>query len=218
MHDWTNEPVSCSGRVTHVDDHSVSLDDGHGFGWNKDAGPPPQVGDHVRVLGEYGYEFYGFVLNDRLVWFLTPEQRAERRARWLADNAQRKRDRFEAARDRLDADYESLPPVLQRRIDQLRAAGGEEWRVDSESYEMFVCTQAAAMAEHFESVDALRAWADLPYDQQRAGFPGLDDGHSGNTFGAACHLAGLLLDGGVERAVVMPQAISPISGDPRYPR
>lgn len=217
--DWRNEPGE-EGVVTRVDKSSITLDSSWGCSWPKDAGPMPRVGDRVKIVGEMGHEFYGMVLNHRLVWWLTPAEREQRRADWLREYHERQERDFVAAEARLDADYDALPRPFRFRIDQLRAAGGRAWRVESESYEMFVCKEAVKMAEHFRTREALAAWKDLSYEDQRAAWDGYDDGHSGNTFGCALMLAALWCDAGLsdqaEALVVQPQAISPIAGDPRY--
>lgn len=67
---------------------------------------------------------------------------------------------------------------------------------------MFACTEAVKIADALAprdvlpDVDAeglLREFYDLPWEEQKQRVPGLDDGHSGNTFGGACALARALI-------------------------
>jgi hypothetical protein len=78
------------------------------------------------------------------------------------------------------------------------------WRRDYESYELFVCEQAASLAA-LPKDGLIRDWYErfrvLPYKAQKVEWPGLDDGHSGNTFGAAVQLA-YRLDTNDRRAIV----------------
>lgn len=217
--DWRAEPFD-EGVVKEVRDHSISLDNSSGFVWREDAGPPPRVGDRVRVLGPMGRPFYGFVVNDELVWFLTPEEREQERQQRIVENNRRREQEFAEAEQQLDMDFDALPPAFQARILSLREAGGREWRIHDESYEMFVCVEAVKIACHFQTREEIARWVDLDYAAQRAEWDGFGDGHSGNTFGAACFLAALWCDTGMadraERLVVQPQAIAPLAGDPRY--
>lgn len=220
---WQDEPCEAgtvkslsvnkdTGRVT-----GITLDTSIGCGWPHDAEADPVIGDHVRIIGPFGRPFYGMAINGRLVWWLTPEQREEKQQRALADIRSRREQNFIDNEARLDEQYEALPPVFRQRIRQLRERGGRDWRVEGESYEMFVCTEAVKIAEHFGTAEEIQRWYALPYKEQKAEWDGFDAGHSGNTFGAACHYAALYAQNPhSERLVATPQAISPLAGDPRY--
>lgn len=215
---WRDEPRN-EGLVERVDGTSVSLDDHTGFVWPDWTDHPiPQVGDRVAVIGGFGHPFYGVVVEGTLVGWLTPEERDQRHRDMVTAMNERREREFVENEAKLNADYAALPLAFQFRIDQLRAAGGRDWRVQTESYEMFVCTEAAKMAAHFTTVEALERWWRLPHGEQRAEWGGYADGHSGNTFGAACHLAREYLRSGdrSEALVAAPQAMAPIAGDPRY--
>lgn len=215
--DWRAEPCE-QGVVTRVDGRSISYGDHWGCGWPDGAGDPPVVGDHLRVLGRFGGEFYGMVVNDELRWYLTPAERTARREKWLRELREKRERAFAENEAKLDADYDALPIPFRIRIDQLRAAGGQDWRIENEAYEMFVCVEAVKMADHFGSRAEIARWYALPYDQQKAEWDGFDSGHSGNTFGCAASLAAKYLDSPdrSESVVVAAAAISPIGGDPRY--
>lgn len=197
---WVEE-----GVITHVDPYatgpgwSVSWGDGMGCGV-RDVGITPKVGDTLTTFGQFGHTFHGQALNGEVLWYLTVEdEEAERQAN-ITKADQDKRDRFEADRARLDATYESLPDTFKERIDKFRRTN-PDWRWQWESYEMFACTEALKIASycsitrladtddgHEPTADEnLAAYRELPYDDQKKA--GIDDGHSGNTFGFACRLA-----------------------------
>jgi hypothetical protein len=137
-----------------------------------------------------------------------------------------RRERFAAARGQLDRDYDSLPPLFKLRIDRFRNAN-PDFRWESESYEMFVCTQAVLLADWAregtetaaEAVAKIEAWDkinsaehDPPYDYQ-ARLAAVR--HSGNTHGCAVALAKRHLTSR-ESVAVMPGALSPLTGTADY--
>jgi len=209
---------------------SVTLSDHTGCGV-REAGVEPKVGDTLTIYGTFGYSFHGQALNGKLLWYLTPEEEEAERQQWLADHDRKKREEFEANREQLDRDYDSLPPLFKMRIDRFRKAN-PDFRWESESYEMFVCTQAVVLAEWAregthtpeEAVAKIEAWNkinsadhDPPYDYraQVDAVPGWADGHSGNTHGCAVMLAKEYLTT-PERIVLEPGALAPLVGTNDY--
>jgi hypothetical protein len=202
-------------------------------------GPKVKVGDTVWLYdggnGGWGSERHGWALNGEIVEWRTPLERVAERLRWLADHDRRKREEFVEERMKLDADFAALPTVLKERIERFRVEN-PDFRIKSERYELFCCTEAAKFAqaarsdrrmgkkdadafwrgtklrreaggtvwdERPDSVAArwlLWAWAlntkayDYDYKWQRKVL-GCSDGHSGNTFGGAMHLAISLVEG-----------------------
>lgn len=158
--------------------------------------PEPQPGDTLRVYGLLGMPMQGQVLNGHVIWYRTPEEREVHRQRQLEDYAAARRRRFDVERAALDAQYDDLPAPFRKRIDRFRSAK-PDFRIDSESYEMFCLAQAALLAAHFGTEEAVRAWnAIRSYDEQmRQAPPGWSDEHSGNTAGAAVALACAVLRG-----------------------
>lgn len=202
-------------------------------------GPPVEAGDTVWIYdggnGGWGSQRHGWALNGEIVEWKTSLERVAERLTWLAENDRRKREEFVDERIKLDADFKSLPTQLQERIERFRAED-PKFRVDSERYELFCCTEAAKFvaaarsdrregkedAEAFWGSAELRAkaagsiWDNRPdsaelrwlmwawalntaayaYDHKRQQeVLGLSDGHSGNTFGGAMHLAAAILRG-----------------------
>ena len=56
-----------------------------------------------------------------------------------------------------------------------------------------VCEDAVRIATALETPEAIKEWHGLDWDAQKAAVPELSDGHSGNSFGAACRFAMLYL-------------------------
>lgn len=198
----------------------------------RDVGVEPKVGDVLTTFGRFGYAFHGQALNGQVLWYLSrAEEEAERQQQLDAMDA-RRRAAFEEAKPKLDADYESLPPVFKKRIDRFRASN-PDFRWESESYEMFVCTQAVALADWArqqvddgedgwveEAVAKITEWdagfrGAADYKAHVALVPGWDDGHSGNTQGCAVALAKEHLRSR-ERVAVLPGALTPLVGSADY--
>ena len=58
-----------------------------------------------------------------------------------------------------------------------------------EGYNRYCCEQAIIIAESLRNKDKIVEFHKMGWGEQKALVPGLDDGHSGNTFGVACRLA-----------------------------
>jgi hypothetical protein len=190
-------------------------------------------GDTIRIHGEgFGSPFHGIDINDTEMFWLTPFERFAERIGRLARHDREQRERYAIEKDRLDATYAALSEPMKGRINRFRAAE-PDFRVKSEGYEIFACSQSDAFAarareaadarEGQHEVDAWFAsgefekehpaqaerpareltqavrwllwWSKLPYERQRELMPAMNDGHSGNTFGAAWFYAIRLLLG-----------------------
>ena len=212
------------GSITRVDppgpggSWGVTYAEGWGCGVSADLGVEPKVGDTFCTYGHFGRPFHGQALNGKLLWYKSEaEMQADHQA-WVDDlNERRERD-FERDRESLDAQYEALPWVLCKRIDRFRAAN-PRFRIEHESYEMFVCTQAAALAEWAEGQEspfnAIEVWEALDFDGQQSAVPAWSGDHSGNTHGCAIGLARTMVTS-TERAAVMPGAMTPLVGSADY--
>lgn len=161
----------------------------------------PKVGDRLRLYGSFGHKVEGIAVNDHVVFYRDQEQREAHRRRWMEDYDATQRRRFTVQQAALDAEFQALPPLLQQRIQRYRDED-PEFRVKSEGYEMFACTEAVKIADALAAPDVLldvdpeavvREFYDLPWEQQKQRVPDLDVGHSGNTFGGACMLARALI-------------------------
>lgn len=56
-------------------------------------------------------------------------------------------------------------------------------------YNRFCCDQGILIAESLRDKEKIIEFHKMNCDDQKKLVPGLDDGHSGNTFGMACRLA-----------------------------
>ena len=113
--------------------------------------------------------------------------------------------------ERTDA---SLPKCFQERIDKFRT-NNDRFRIDYESYEVFCCEQAVVIANACKTPEEIQVFASKKWDEQLKQVPELSDGHSGNTFGASCHLAHWYLSN-PENVIKMHGALSPLVGSDEY--
>jgi hypothetical protein len=158
--------------------------------------PEPKVGDTLRVYARFGSPLRGQVLNGAVIWYRNEKQQAEYNRRWREDLHAKQRREFVLTVAQLDKQYEELPEPFKARLDRFRAED-PAFRERAEHYESFVLQQAALLADHFKTSDAVRAWKAIDdYQEQRAQAPeGWSDDHSNNTHGAAIALACALLGG-----------------------
>jgi len=183
---------------------TVVWDNGTGTGVKAPEGVEIKVGDTIRFYGQgagsVGGRKHGWALNGEVMEWLTPWERFAERVKWLAGYDRDKRERFAKDKARMDARYEALSPPLKARIDRFRAESAD-FRIDSEAYEMVACVDADLIANHLrprveageDAAAVVKEFYDLPWEKQVE--IGIDQGHSGNTFGGACSLARALLLG-----------------------
>ena len=184
----------------------------------------PVVGDRLRLYGRgFGYEVRGVVIEG--VGTVRYESEAELRDRYLRERAERdavKQRALDEQRAERDLRVRELPPPLRARVERFQRAR-PTWRRDFEPYELFVCEEAAKLAEHFADVDVgdggavyrLNEWAQLGYAEQQQEVT-LSDGHSGNTFDHTVVLARLLLLEDDELVIKMHGALCPLVGCEEY--
>ena len=157
-------------------------------------GVEPHAGDEAKFYGRgIGFPVRGLTLNGRVVFYRTAQEEDERHRQAVEADKRKRRDDFEReGRAKLDADYATLPAEFKRRLDGLRRRN-PDFRWEYEGYEMMVCRDAALIALALKDADTVRAFGAAPYEEQRRRVPELNDGHSGNSFGAAVRLAWLYL-------------------------
>lgn len=201
----------------------ITSSDGWSF-YVPDKGVEPRVGDSARFYGRgIGSIVRGLDVAGREIFYRTPAEQEEQNKRDVERMAQEQRDRFEKNRPQLDADFNDLPLEFQLRISGLRDRNAD-FRWKYEGYEMMVCVDAVKIANacrDAQTGERLRKlgirlkegeWDDTPagrlsafgainsaangyqYKLQEEVIPGLSDGHSGNSFGAAMRLAWLYLE------------------------
>jgi hypothetical protein len=212
-HDETIETVSASddGWQIVTKEHTGAFIAKREMEW--DAKFDPQPGDTITLYTEGMSSVAGFALNGKLMYLLSER---EMNLKWLSFRAKLRRqrlERFEIEKVELDRKYAELPASLKARIDRFRAAD-PEFRAEAEAYEMAAVYDAPKIAVALagregwsldgnlfadQSVkdveEAVQAFRDLDYEQQKELVPTLDPGHSGNTFGAATMLAFRVLAG-----------------------
>lgn len=204
-------------KVTKGDDYySITMKDSYGFGLDKKYKAKPRVGDEIEVIsynGPFG-TIKGVYLNGEKVFYKTDEEiEAEHEARVKEMNERDKRN-FEENKAKLDARYDSLPPIFRQRIDRFRR-NNPDFRVKFESYELFCCEEAVKIADACGDPSKVQAFSLMQYETQKLAVPGLSDDHSGNTFGMATHLAYWYLQE-IENVVKMHGSLSTLVGSEAY--
>lgn len=201
----------------------------HGYGVERvdgwylyldDVGIEPEPGDMMRCYGlGIGHPVRGIIIEGKGTVRYRTE--AEEEAEWQRRAEERDREKradLDEHRAERDLAVRELPRPLRERIEGFQRAR-EDWRRDFEPYELFVCQEAAKVAEHFEGENAvyrLNEWAELSYDEQRASWDGMSDEHSGNTFGQALALARMLLLHEDAEVQQMHGALCPLVGCEEY--
>lgn len=174
---------------------SIVLEGGTGFGFKAsflEGKKPPQVGDTCRVYAGWGSRIRGVDLRYEPVFYKTPDELDAEHKEWIADHRERQHKEFEKNRRKLDRQFSSLPDVFQRRISWFRA-WNPDFRWQNEGYEMMVCVDAVKIAETMKTVKGVQRFQRASWKKQREMVPGLEEGHSGNSFGCAVLLAKLYL-------------------------
>ena len=148
----------------------------------------PKVGQVIETYGAFGQTIQGICINGKTAFFKGEIQLENERQRLLKLEEEKEIKNFKLSKNKLDADYESLPDVFKKRIDILRQ-NNKLFRQKYEPYEMRCCIDAVKIAEALKTVDEYNKFVRLAYDKQMKRVKDLDDGHSGNSFGCACQLA-----------------------------
>lgn len=165
-------------------------------GWlsmSNESGVVPKIGDVARFYPRaYGYSVRGLSIV-KVVRYRTEEEEKECHRKWCEDYHRKKREDFEKGKAALDAQYESLPPEFRARLDRLRR-NNSDFRWDHEAYEMSACVDAVKIARTLKTGDAVHAFGEEKWEVQKGMVSGLFKGHSGNSFGAAVHLAVIYLE------------------------
>jgi len=172
---------------------SIKRDDGWSFFVPWDSPVEPKVGMLARFYGGgLGYTVRGLTLDGTTVYYRTEAEEAERLRLEIEENDRRRREEFERNRENHGRRIDALPEPLRKRFRAIQAK--ESDRHTWESYELFCCEQAVVIADALGSPDAVDRFRDQNWEEQKAAVPGLDEGHSGGTFGGACRLAKFYLE------------------------
>lgn len=215
-----NENYQETTIITKVEEDSkdwyfISIDS-RGCGLEKKYGVVPKAGDSLTIHtkgGAFG-TIRGMDLNGKKIFYKTDEELESERVEWLRKNEEEKQQKFKENVANMDEQYNALPKCFQERIDKFRA-NNERFRIDYESYELFCCEQAIVIANGCKTVEVFKEFTKKDWKEQIKQVPELSDQHSGNTFGAACHLAYWYLTN-PENVVKMHGALSPLVGSEEY--
>ncbi len=177
----------------------------------------PKPGMVARFYGKgFGYGVRGLDIDGRQVFYRTEEEDEQHHAESAQKHQDDKKREFEeTGRAELDAQYEALPELFQRRIDKFRNTN-PDFRWQYEGYEMFACTEAVKIATALKTLDAVQAWGKLDSAEQYEQVPELSHDHSGNTFGTACRLAQWYLCDEPEYVIKEHGALTPLVGCEAY--
>jgi hypothetical protein len=173
---------------------SLSFDGGMCCGMEKTDLVTPKVGDRFTLWGKgFGFSFRGQAINGIVVWYRSEaEDREHRRAEHDKREAEQKAE-YEAKRAEYDAQIAELPEPFRERIQGYLARNPDfGWKFLP--YELMCCEQAVLIASACGTPDGVHSFHALPWEEQKRAVPGLDDGHSGNSFGFSCLMARIYLE------------------------
>jgi hypothetical protein len=175
---------------------------------------PPKVGDYIE-LKTSGSSVAGVRLNGVDLYDHDDCEMHLQHIEWCRNKDLRNIADFRKARADLDARYRRLPDCFRKRIDKFRRNNPDfRWRF--ESYEMLVCDDAVRMADALKTPAEVERFRDLDYKEQRRLVPGLDEGHSGNSFYCALRLAHLYVSNRLDEVEKMYGALAPLVGSEEY--
>lgn len=175
----------------------------------------PKVGDTYQVRTQGVSYIVGIKWGDKVLFNHSDQELERKHAKEREEALIKKEVEFKENKAKLDTQYESLPDVFKRRIDKFRG-NNPDFRRDYESYEMFCCTQAIDLANHFKTPKAVQEFAKIEkWEDQLKAFPGLSEDHSGNTFSISIKLAYLYLVE-PEKIIMMYGALAPLVGSEEY--
>lgn len=181
-----------------------------------DGLPMPKRGELLRTYGRgIGAPVRGIIIQGRVYRYLTEAEQQAEHEQWCRDEEAKREQQLTESLTATDKRIAALPTVFRERIEKFQRDGGHAFRRDYEGYELFCCEQAVVIADALKTPEALAAWRELPWEQQKAQVPQLGDGHSGNTFGCACGLARLYLES-PEYVTKAHGALTPLVGCEAY--
>lgn len=170
--------------------YSVTSSNGWSCGVSAEYGVEPKVGDHFVTWGDFGRPIRGVAVARRVLYYRTPAEQEIEDARSAERHRAKRIAEYEGRRATMDERVSALAIPLRRRVEAFRVFGGDAWRWSHEEYEVMCCEEASAIAAAFPTSKTLRAFIALgDYDAQKAAFPAMSGGHSGNSWGFSQRLA-----------------------------
>jgi len=186
--------------ITHVheteDSFVISYDDQTVNSIYKKYNVVPKVGDHAEIYtinSEFG-RIYSIIIDGTIVFNKSDSDMEAERSAFIQQIKDERIKTFNENKELMDKKYDNLPKCFQERIDKFRNSD-PNFRLESESYEVFVYEQAIHIANALKTIPDIEHFKNnMSWTEQRLIVPNLDDGHSGNTFNAACMFAGWYLN------------------------
>lgn len=149
-----------------------------------------EVGDDVLLWGKgLGSRVRGLAIGDTLFYYRTDEEdKAKHKAEVDEANAKKIQAYEETGKAELAERALKLPDIFQQRISGFHKRNPDfGWQ--NGSYETFVCEQAVLIADTLMTAARVDEFRKAHWELQAKMVPMLSDEHSGNTLGAAMHLA-----------------------------
>lgn len=154
----------------------------------------PSTGEEFVMFGRgIGYIVRGIAIGGRVYRYESAEESELSRQREAEEAKRNRASDYKAKLPEYEAKLAALPFPMRDRVNRFRRIGGMEWRYQFEPYELFCCEQAVTMARELKTVDALRTFAGLTWEEQSK-LDWFSQEHSGNTFNCAVGLARCLLE------------------------
>lgn len=196
------------------DNWDLKVDGGSYLCVTKIKGFVPEKGMWAKFYGKgFGYSVRGVVIDGKVFYYRTPEETERDHKAYCKKQDREKAKYLKKNLKKMDAEYDTLPDVFKQRIDKFRKAN-PNFRRDYESYEMFTIKEAIKIAKAIKDPDKIKEFYDMPFEEQ-VKIAGIDEGHSGNTFGCACNLAMWYLKQ-PETVVKLHGALTPLVGCKEY--
>lgn len=171
---------------------SVTTTESTGFGINKAFKAEPKVGMKVRTYGSFCSPIRGIILDGKILFYRTQAEQNELHSKSVQIDQIKRKRKFTLNRVALRARIKRLPKHFQQRIARFDR-NNPDFCWESLDYELFCCEQAVVIAGALSNEERVNGFCKLTWQAQKRTVPGLDDGHSGNTFAVAAGLAALHL-------------------------
>lgn len=221
------DPQYLTDKLTSVKEEDTGYDIGMGYGGSTHFFLPktdiiPEVGDTIRFYGKgFGYTIRGAAIEGKgVVFYRTEGQQQAYHEQLNQERRNKKQQELDESRSERNRRIDKLPTLLRQRVARFISVRGEDWRRDHETYELMVCEQATVFYEHFKDQykpqEKIDAWYKLDYKDQLKVIPTLDEGHSGNSMGAATTLAHMLLGDEPELVIKQHGALCGLVGCEEY--
>lgn len=176
--------------VSKVDETYFTYDGVWSFRIDSTWPTKPTVGSRVRFYGRgIGCTVRGLYVDGTCAFYRSAD---EQRAHEIQEERARAIAKHEKWKNGGQAEYESrrdaLPPAFRTRIHRFET-NRPVFGIEFGGYELAACEEAVRIAKACPTGDDVRRFSALSFDEQKAMVPGMDEGHSGNTFGTAVRLA-----------------------------